>query len=324
MKKIELLVRNIQCSYQESESEAIASALRLLGIKYNSFSVYKKSVDARKKNDIKFVITALVTLDGEQKIKESPSVSIFESEVYPDQRLDAVVSKDKLRPAVIGFGPCGMFCALLLARKGYMPVVFEQGEEIEKREKSVSRYLNTGVLNPLSNIQFGEGGAGAFSDGKLITRVNDKRTAFVLNTLYEHGAPREILTQAKPHVGTDLLRSVVKSIREEIISLGGEVHFSSKLTDLKATTKGVEIEINGSDKLFAPALFLATGHSSHDTYRMLLAKGFDIKGKDFSVGVRIEHRREDVEYSLYGKAALDKKFPLPAAGSRNDRDASLS
>ncbi|MBR6633922.1 MAG: hypothetical protein IKL05_06455 [Clostridia bacterium] len=281
----------------------------MLGIRYNSFSVYKKSVDARKKNDIKTVITALVTADDGIKFKDSPDVTVFEAQCYPDSRLDGVAPKNKLKPVIIGFGPCGMFCALLLARQGYMPIVFEQGEEIEKRAESVEHYLKFGELNTSSNIQFGEGGAGAFSDGKLITRVNDKRTSFILKTLVEHGAPREILTQAKPHVGTDLLKGVVKSIREEIISLGGEVHFSSKMTDVNALSDGVEIEINGNERIFAPSLFLAIGHSSHDTYKLLMKKGFDVRGKDFSVGVRIEHKREDVEYSLYGKAAFENLLP---------------
>ncbi len=303
------MVKNIQCSYDRSESEAIASTLRSFGIEYKSFVIYKKSIDARKKNDIKFVITALVTVDDGVKIKSNPNITVFENEAYPDERLNVIAPKNKLHPVVIGFGPCGMFCALLLARQGYEPIVFEQGEKIEKRAQSVARYLSTGELNPLSNIQFGEGGAGAFSDGKLITRVNDKRTSFILKTLHEHGAPKEILTQAKPHVGTDLLRNVVKSIREEIIALGGQVNFSSKMTDIRCFSDGVEVEINANEKIFAPAVFLATGHSSHETYRMLLKKGFDIKGKDFSVGVRIEHKRADVEYSLYGKAA----HKLPAA-----------
>lgn len=255
----------------------------------------------------------MVSVEDGTPIKEDPSVSVFESEDYPDASMCVSPPASKLRPAVIGFGPCGMFAALLLARNGFCPIVFEQGEEIEKRADTVARYLATGELNTLSNIQFGEGGAGAFSDGKLITRVNDKRTSFILKTLHQHGAPKEILTQAKPHVGTDLLRGVVKSIREEIISLGGQVFFSSKMTDINELPNGVEIEINKSEKIFAPAVFLATGHSSHDTYRMLMTKGFNIRGKDFSVGVRIEHLREDVEYSLYGKAALDKRYPLPAA-----------
>jgi len=266
-------------------------------------------VDARKKNNIKFIITAHVVVKDGARIKESPDITVFEEYSYPDESLFVSVPKDKLRPAVIGFGPCGMFCALLLARQGFCPIVFEQGEEIEKRALSVSRYLEKGDLNTLSNIQFGEGGAGAFSDGKLITRVNDKRISFILKTLHEHGAPPEILTQAKPHVGTDLLKNVVKSIREEIISLGGEVHFSSKMTNLSQKDGGIAFEINNSETFFAPALFLATGHSSHDTYKMLLNKGFDIKGKDFSVGVRVEHLRRDVEHSLYGDAAAH----LPAA-----------
>lgn len=307
MNKIELLVRNIQCSYRESESEAIALTLRRFGIKAEKFSVYKKSVDARKKNDIKYVLTALVTVADGTVIKENPSVTLFESGNYPDFKLSP--TKEKLNPIIIGFGPCGMFCALLLARHGFQPIVFEQGECIEKRAESVSRYLSTGDLNTLSNIQFGEGGAGAFSDGKLITRVNDSRTSFILKTLHQHGAPEDILTQAKPHIGTDLLRNVVKSIREEIISLGGRVNFSCKVTDINQKSNGVEVEINGNEKVIAPSVFLATGHSSHDTYRMLMEKGFDISGKDFSVGVRIEHLREDVEYSMYGKAALEGKLP---------------
>ncbi len=266
-------------------------------------------MDARKKSDIKFVITALVSVDDGIKIKESPDVTIFRSIEYPTKELMLKPTREKLHPVIIGFGPCGMFAALLLARLGFEPIVFEQGEAIEERTKSVERYLKNGILNTASNIQFGEGGAGAFSDGKLITRVNDERTEFILKTLHQHGAPKEILTQARPHIGTDLLKGVVKSIRQEIISLGGEVHFSSKLTNLTPKPDGVELEINSGNTLFAPALFLATGHSSHDTYRMLLEKGFNITGKDFSVGVRIEHRREDVERSLYGKAALDNLLP---------------
>ncbi len=240
-------------------------------------------------------------MEADAYCKSNPDISEFTHELYPDFQADA--RKEKLRPAIIGFGPCGMFAGLLLARCGYMPVIFEQGEPIDERIKTVSKYLEGGILNTSSNIQFGEGGAGAFSDGKLITRVNDKRTSFILKTLVEHGAPKEILTQAKPHVGTDLLRNVVKSIRNEIISLGGEIHFSSKMTNINPVANGVEFVINNSQKHFAPSLFLATGHSSHSTYKMLLEKGFDIRGKDFSVGVRVEHRREDVERSLYGRTA---------------------
>ncbi len=306
---MDILVRNIICSLNETESEAIASALRFNKIEYESFRVYKKSVDARKQADIKFSITALVTLKEGIPVPSLPNVTPFSSPAYPRENMLGVPKKEKMHPLIVGFGPCGMFAALILARLGYEPVVIEQGEAIDDREKSVSDYLEKGRLNPLSNIQFGEGGAGAFSDGKLITRVNDDRTSFILNTLHAHGADRDILTQAKPHVGTDVLRRVVKSIREEIISLGGRVHFSTKMTDLKPLSDGVEIEINNAERLWAPALFLATGHSSHDTYKMLIEKGFDVVGKDFSVGVRIEHRREDVERSLYGKYAGHKNLP---------------
>ncbi|MBQ5746767.1 MAG: hypothetical protein IIV81_02395, partial [Clostridia bacterium] len=248
-------------------------------------------------------------MDDATKIKEDANVSLFEALPYPPTSLDRAPSSDKLRPVICGFGPSGMFLALILARKGYRPIVFERGEAIEERNKTVSRYLETGILLESSNIQFGEGGAGAFSDGKLITRVNDKRTSFILKTLVEHGAPEEILIEAKPHVGTDKLKSVVKNIRCEIIRLGGEVHFNSTVTDIIEESDFCTVEINGKDTLSAPAVFIATGHSSHDTYKMLIKRGFDVKGKDFSVGVRIEHLREAVEYSMYGKSALSGLLP---------------
>lgn len=300
-----------------SESEAIASALRRYGIKSNTFSVYKKSVDARKKNDIKFVITALVEAEG--YVRESGDITLFKESEYPPQALSRLPNEDEKYPVICGFGPSGIFLALLLARKGYSPIVFERGEDIDKRSQTVSRYLDTGNLCDESNIQFGEGGAGAFSDGKLITRVNDKRCSFILNTLCEFGAPKEILTEAKPHVGTDKLKAVVKNIREEIVRLGGQVHFNSKVTKIKEESNCCKVEINGVETVSAPAVFLATGHSAHDTYKMLLDEGFELVGKDFSVGVRIEHLRSDVEYSMYGKAALTGLLP-PAEYSVSYRE----
>lgn len=300
-----------------SESEAIASALRRYGIKYSSFAVYKKSVDARRKNDIKFVITALAEVEG--SVKESADVTVFKESVYPPPSLDRLPTKEEMHPVICGFGPSGIFLALMLARKGYSPIVFERGEDIDKRSDTVSRYLSTGLLSDESNIQFGEGGAGAFSDGKLITRVNDNRCSFILNTLCEFGAPSEILTEAKPHVGTDKLKIVVKNIREEIVRLGGQVHFNSRVTRIKEECDFCTVEINGSETVSAPAVFLATGHSAHDTYKMLLHEGFELLGKDFSVGVRIEHLREDVEYSMYGKAAHTGLLP-PAEYSVSYRE----
>ncbi len=302
-----------------SESEAIASALRHYGIKYTSFSVYKKSVDARRKNDIKFVITAIVEVPDGEVLPLSENVTLFEETVYPPLSLDKKPDKDKIKPVIVGFGPCGMFLALLLARKGYCPIVLERGESIEERSQTVETFLTSKKFSPDSNVQFGEGGAGAFSDGKLITRVNDKRSHYILSTLCQFGAPSEILTQAKPHVGTDKLKNVVKNIRLEIIRLGGEVHFNSKVTDIKECGGYCEVEINSEEKISAPAIFLATGHSAHDTYKMLLKRGIEILPKDFSVGVRIEHLRKDVEYSLYGKACSSPLLP-PAEYSVSYRE----
>ncbi len=265
-------------------------------------------MDARRKDDIKFVITALVEADG-GFLKECPDITVFEESEYPPEALTAVPKKEMLHPAVCGFGPSGMFLALMLARLGYEPIVFERGEDIEKRSRTVDLYLTTGVLSESSNIQFGEGGAGAFSDGKLITRVNDRRTSFILRTLFEKGAPSSILTEAKPHVGTDRLREVVKNIREEIKEKGGKIFFSSQVTDVEERENEVILEINKKDLFSAPAVFIATGHSAHDTYKMLLKRGISLQGKDFSVGVRIEHLREDVEYSMYGDAVTSGRLP---------------
>ena len=277
--------------------------MKKYGIKYTSFSVYKKSVDARRKNDIKFVITAIVDIPDTNALPDNSDVTLFEESIYPPVTLNKKVGKSKEKPIIVGFGPSGMFAALLLAKKGYSPIVFERGEDIDKRSLTVDSFLKSANVSVNSNVQFGEGGAGAFSDGKLITRVNDKRCHYILSVLVENGAPKEILSQAKPHVGTDKLKNVVKSIREEIIRLGGEVHFNSQVTDIREYDNYCEVEINSKDKVSAPAIFLATGHSAHDTYKMLLKRGLHLLPKDFSVGVRIEHLRKDVEESLYGVAS---------------------
>ncbi len=247
------------------------------------------------------MLSVIVETNEKSPLGKSGDVSVFEESVYPDFSLKHDTPSHLMHPVVCGFGPAGMFSALLLARCGLCPIVIEQGDDIDTRAKKTEAYLKNRILDEDSNIQFGEGGAGAFSDGKLITRINDKRSSFVLEELKSHGAPSDITTLAHPHIGTDLLRDVVKNIRLEIEALGGKVLFRHKLVDLEETEKGCKITLASGDTIFAPALFLATGHSSHSTYKTLISRSFPIIAKDFSIGVRIEHFQKEVEKSLYGR-----------------------
>lgn len=211
--------------------------------------------------------------------------------------------------AVIGFGPAGIFASLVLAENGIKPIVIERGEPVEKRIESVNNFMNGGIFNEASNIQFGEGGAGTFSDGKLTSRIKDKLCRYVLERFVEFGAPEEILTKAKAHIGTDNLRNIVKSIREKIISLGGEIYFETKLEDFKIKNrKIVEIKTNKFN-MSVDEVVLAIGHSARDTFELLAKKNIILDPKPFSVGVRIEHRQSDVDFSLYGSQAGNPLLP---------------
>ncbi|HBE12574.1 MAG TPA: hypothetical protein DCY74_00245 [Clostridiales bacterium] len=306
---MKLIIKNIRCPFLAQETPVINRVLREKGIFPLSPPVIcKKSIDARKKPDIYFVYTVIARVEQYQGY--DPNVSVYQEDDYPAS-LPRGTSPAGYRPVVVGFGPCGMFCALLLARKGYHPLVIEQGEDVDKRKKSVETYFSGGALHPHSNVGFGEGGAGAFSDGKLITRINENRASFVLSQLVSHGAPPDILTSARPHIGTDLLIQVVKNIREEIIALGGEIYFETKLLSLTSAVDGWRLGLGNGDTLASDGVFLAIGHSAHDTYRHLFEKGFSMVGKDFSVGMRIEHLQVDVDISLYGNALL-----LPGGAER--------
>ncbi|MDZ5033988.1 hypothetical protein GNF81_14670, partial [Clostridium perfringens] len=206
----------------------------------------------------------------------------------------------KNRPVVVGFGPAGIFAALLLAEKGYKPLVIERGEDVDKRTETVDKFWKTGELNTESNVQFGEGGAGAFSDGKLTTRIKDRRCDYVLRGLVRAGAPEDITYVGKPHVGTDILKGVVKNIRERIKELGGEVLFSSKLEEIKSEAGELKSIIVNGKEIECENLILAIGHSSRDTYEMLHKTGVFMEPKAFAVGVRIEHPQELINKSQYG------------------------
>lgn len=308
------------------ESVAIGKALKI--IKRNSFfsgcgkadlGIFKRSVDARDRNAIKLVFSVFFGYEDDFCAANTMDIERLSGIC---KRSDIVISSDesffipqfcgKKRPVVCGFGPCGMFAALILARSGACPIVLERGADADERVKMVEHYWQTGELSEQTNVQFGEGGAGTFSDGKLMTRINDPLCSYVLETLEKHGADPDILVNAKPHVGTDKLRNIVKSIRNEIISLGGEVHFNCELTSLEICDMGnsVKLGVNGEKAcLETDALFLAVGHSARDTFGMLAASGLEMRAKPFSVGVRIEHLQKDIDRSLYGNFAGHKALP---------------
>lgn len=294
-----IIVSDISLPFSEPPALAKERAKKLVGGNVLSAEIARRAVDARHKNDIRFVYSVAVSVDGdERRIVEklaNPKIRVKHREA-----LEIAPPQKKIRPVVAGFGPAGMFAALIFARMGLMPIVLERGAPVEQRVKDVDAFMKTGALNSESNIQFGEGGAGTFSDGKLTTRVNDPYCAFVLEELVRHGAPEEILIQAKPHVGTDKLRFITKSIREEITSLGGRILFNTRLTDILLNGGCVHGVKTTRGDFQSDALVLALGHSARDTVEMLAEKGLSVSPKPFSVGVRIEHAQSDVDAALYG------------------------
>lgn len=271
----------------------------LLKIKTNEVLLYKKSVDARRKNDVHFCCSVLIDIKNEQVLlKKNKNAQVFAKKEYVWQKCDVVPTQ---RPIIVGFGPCGIFCAYALAKAGLKPIVIERGADVDTRTKDVNDFLNGGELKENSNVQFGEGGAGTFSDGKLNTGIKDPRCKAVLETFALFGTDKKILTDAKPHIGTDVLSLVVKNIREEIIALGGEVLFNSKLEKISFENKNItSITVNGKE-VSCDTLVLATGHSARDVFSMLKDQGVEMVRKPFSIGVRIEHLQEDINKALYGE-----------------------
>jgi len=299
-------VNEVKLSLEETVDIIPHKLAKLLRIRLEdiiSYKIYKESIDARKAGQVYFVYTVDVETIDEEKLLQKNSQLVK----TPDMQYHEVPKgtiQFKYRPVVIGFGPSGMFAGLILAQRGYRPIILERGQDVDNRTKDVEEFWKFGKLNPESNVQFGEGGAGTFSDGKLTTRIKDRRCRKILEELVSAGAPKEILYSHKPHIGTDVLKQVVKNIRCKIEQLGGEIYFSSKVTDFIINGENLtSIEINGQEKIPAEAVILGIGHSSRDTYEVLNNRKVQIRQKPFAIGVRIEHQQRAINKAQYKEFA---------------------
>lgn len=289
----------------EDTAERLAErTMKRAGIDTRSlhFRLFKRSVDARRRNAIRLVCTVLVT--SETPIPERLCLRAGLKPLVETAR-EVTLGDEPMRhpPLVVGMGPAGLFTALSLAERGYRPLLIDRGDAVRERVACVERFRSQGILDPESNIQFGAGGAGTFSDGKLVTRIHDPRCRYVLETLHRFGAPDEILTTAKPHVGTDVLRVVVDRLLSEIERLGGTVRYRCRVESLREEADGGVVALTSQGEVACSVAVLAIGHSAHGLYGELIGRGWAVEPKPMSVGVRIEHRQADIDRALYGALA---------------------
>ncbi len=297
-----LRLKNLSVSPTDDTSKALrAAAAKQLGAKpgeIGEITILRRSIDARKKQDVRLIYTVDVKVKHEGRYLGRPNVSKSEPEAWyvPNPGPWKAVQ----RPVIVGFGPAGMFAALVLARAGARPIVLERGQSVEARTEAVRQFRALGILDPESNVQFGEGGAGTFSDGKLHSGVSGPRSRWVLRELAAFGAGEKILTDAMPHVGTDVLVNVVRALREEVLRLGGEIRFGEALTGITVTDGRVTAARTAKGEIPCAGLILAIGHSARDTFQMLEASGVPMEPKAFSMGVRIEHLQKDIDRAQFG------------------------
>ena len=298
---------------QEDLFRIVASKLRIPAAELLDIRLVKTSIDARDKRDVHPVLTVDADVKHEnQTLKRQKAGSVITAPVSTPQVIPHV--RLPYRPIIVGLGPAGLFAALILAEAGTRPILIERGEPVEKRILSVERFTETGHLNPESNVQFGEGGAGTFSDGKLTTGIKNPWIGFVLQTFVRFGAPEAILTDQKPHIGTDVLRPVIRAMRESILQLGGEVRFETRMDRLlleNCTVRGILVSHGGrQDEIPGPAVLLCIGHSSRDTVETLYGQQIPMVQKPFAMGLRIEHRQQAIDRAQYGSFAGHPSLPV--------------